>query len=466
MDSKSTAQGEDAQRFLICALDSQMIQGTSTGGDFGLAGCGPGCTIQAVNITCLVCLPRYSITAGSVVMKQQTVTDVVIPENATSRQILGLSSWQMGMSIFQAVGSTPPPNFLGFSSEDLAQGNFGFVDVVKTTNPTAMNDFKTLFDATILRNISRQAFQSLGAQVALLHFMSLANESSVQVNYQALESRLRIQPAIFFVMEVLLLVLVTLSLLLASITAWNRIVPRDPSSILGLATIVARSPELISSLKGTGHISLQDLGRRLGPEKYMNTTTHARTSDSFKIDGRSSELDLTKETPATMPQSLTNITSWTPFSMKPTGSILLLVAPTVLIAIMLGLLLKSKHSQGISDLPKDSSLVHYGWTLIPAAVLLGLKVLFSTLDSALSTLQPFYVLSDRCPSREREVDVKDYNRLLTPQKLWYAIRYRHLAMASAALAAICAPFLTIVVSGLFRCVESLSFPLPLLLSSY
>ncbi|KIX00558.1 uncharacterized protein Z518_09623 [Rhinocladiella mackenziei CBS 650.93] len=64
-------------------------------------------------------------------------------------------------------------------------------------------------------------------------------------------------------------------------------------------------------------------------------------------------------------------------------------------------------------------------------------------------MQPFYVLSDRCLDRERELDVKDYNQLLTPQKLWYGIIHRHMAMTSSAFAAICAPFLTIIASGLF-----------------
>ncbi|KIX00559.1 uncharacterized protein Z518_09624 [Rhinocladiella mackenziei CBS 650.93] len=75
----SAAQVEDAQRFLICALDGQEVQQdpsfdgreNTKRADFGQAGCGPGCSIEVASITYLVCSPRHSIATGSVAMNEQ-----------------------------------------------------------------------------------------------------------------------------------------------------------------------------------------------------------------------------------------------------------------------------------------------------------------------------------------------------------------------------------------------------------
>lgn len=66
-------------------------------------------------------------------------------------------------------------------------------------------------------------------------------------------------------------------------------------------------------------------------------------------------------------------------------------------------------------------------------------------------MHPFYMLSDRCSERELEtVYGEDYSERIAPQRLWYAFKYRHFALMTTTIAAMCAGVLTIVVSGLFR----------------
>ena len=149
----STSRGdEDLQRFLICAVNVTW-QPSTTGGDFGEPGAGPETTIVADPITCLICLPSYSITTGEATLIGQNVTSVVVSANAESRQVSGLTPWQQGMSVFQALGRTPPPNFLNTTDPLLGTGNENFYSLLQSIDPNVATSrrFSTLLSYRMCR---------------------------------------------------------------------------------------------------------------------------------------------------------------------------------------------------------------------------------------------------------------------------------------------------------------------------
>ena len=444
---------EDLQRFLICALNG-TTQPSITGGDFGSAGAGPGLTIIADPITCLICLPSYSITTGEVTLVGQNVTSIVVSANAKGRQISGLSPWQQGISIFQALGRTPPPNFINTTIVDLGIGNSDFNSLLQSIDPSISN-FSTLLDATFLQNVSRKAFRALGAQVALLNFMSTTNDTVVHVVYQALESRLCIQRGIFIVAELILCILIMISILLVLFHAKQRdVVSRDPSTIIGLATIAARSSSFVSRLEGNPHLSLKRYEDTLKLANYKTTSLKGQLSNPFGIVARTivklKPEEAVRRKPLASSGPRADFKSWVPFTMTAAGSALLYGIPLVVTALLLGLLQLSKHQDGVANLPSDISRVHYGWTLLPATILLLIATLFGMFNGAVRGLQPYYEIKYGPIDQSRGVFVKDYNGELALQSFWFAIRHRHLALMFSTLAALLAPFLTIVVSGLYR----------------
>ena len=226
----SDGDSEDKQRLVICAMDAKMKEFTNgkLHGNFGSAGAGPLATIMADPITCLICLPQYSIKAGNVTMTGRTVTDVNILPSATTRQITRLSSWQMAMSSFHALDVIDTPNYLGnVNSYSLVWGNAPFENLLRDTNP-AVTDFATLYDANALTTASNKTFQRLTAQVALLNFMSLGNDTTVQVGYDIAEPGFCVASAIFYIMEILLGVLAIFSVRLAFLMRKHGIPPRKP----------------------------------------------------------------------------------------------------------------------------------------------------------------------------------------------------------------------------------------------
>ena len=84
--------------------DSIMKSPLGERADFGTSGAGPGFLLTADNITCLICIPRYSVSSADVFLARENVINITIQDDTPSRQIPGLSSWHMAMSIFHSLG--------------------------------------------------------------------------------------------------------------------------------------------------------------------------------------------------------------------------------------------------------------------------------------------------------------------------------------------------------------------------
>ena len=72
--------------------------------------------------------------------------------------------------------------------------------------------------------------------------MSATNDSVVQVQYDAFESRLVVQLKIFISLEIILVVLITISIVLVFIFKPPQLASKDPTTMLGLASVIAKKP--------------------------------------------------------------------------------------------------------------------------------------------------------------------------------------------------------------------------------
>lgn len=480
----SGSEVEDRQRFIICAMDAKMRQYTDgkPHGSFGSAGAGPMATISADPITCLICLPHYSIRAGNITLTGRTVTDVIISASAAPRPIADLSSWQMAMSFFHSLGVIGAPNYLGKSDEKaLVWGNAPFQRLLRDTNP-AVSDFTTLYDADALSTTSRKTFQRLNAQVALLNFMSPANDTNVRVRYEVSEPRFCIAQSIFYVMEILLGILAWFSLRLAFLMRKDGVPPENPFTFQGLGVVIDLSPKLVSLLHDTGH--LEDLRLRLAHSYFGLGGARDRVKDTFAIDtlhghavpmppstfkkvlqtgkgkARKIMLQISRERKTLIETPLTSRTeprSWIPLAMKPLSCVLLCLLPVALVATLIALLIRSEKSKGIVDLPLDYPHVHYGWTLLPAAIFFGVTVIYGMLDTAVQTLQPFQNLRHGRTAQDSCTYTKDFGGMIPIRAFLYALRHGHLVMMASTLTTLCTPLFPIVINGLFRYATSNSF---------
>jgi len=148
----------------------------------------------------------------------------------------------MGGGTFQALGATPPPNFLGQGGADrsLVFGNHAFQSLISQLHE--VENFIELFDAKSLSNASNKTFSQLAAQVARLHYTSPSNTSEIVVQYESLENRITVHDTTFFVMEAILSVLTIVAGLLHITTRTKH---WSPTTLLDIANVLARSPRMI-----------------------------------------------------------------------------------------------------------------------------------------------------------------------------------------------------------------------------
>ena len=336
----------------------------------------------------------------------------------------------------------------------LGAGNHKFQEMMGMVS-SASADFTALYDPNTLRDASIKTWKSLGAQVALLNYMSPKNTSLVNVQLETLESRMCVQKANFYAMEIILCLLLAICLLLAFFTRRHGLVPTDPSTISGLATILASSPDFSFAMKGTSNMSKEDLDRTLADKSFSSIVDAQRTRYEIEVNSGFSE-EKKKLVPSILQGSRRRPKTWLPFILKPIGCTVLCALPIIFITVLMGLLAKSKRDNGIRDLPFNEARVPSGWTLLPAALLVGVGMVYRQLYSSVRGLQPFYEISDNNRIQKQGAFVKNYSGQLALQSLWHALRRQKFALLASTFAVLCAPILPIVVSGLFRYV---AFPI-------
>lgn len=434
-----SSDAEDRQRFLICAMGIQMRFDPNKLGNFGSAGCGPRCLIFADPMTCLLCTPKYAIQSANLTMEGDRVTSIHPLPSAPSRQIPGLSASQMGVGVFQALGATPPVNFLGYGDAgiSLLYGNNAFESLLNQVHE--VKNFTELLDVNNLSNASNRTFSQLAAQVARLHYTSLSNTSEIVVQYESLEDRITVHDTTFFIMEAMLGMLTIVAGLLHIVTRTKH---WTPTTLLDIANVLARSPMMITK---TTRAELSLL--------LVSTATDGSPPSrqiSIQVDAAGDAEDEVDQLTAQQDYRISSKT-WTPFAVSFVGSFMTFTMLTVLIAALGGLLALSEKNQGIINVADANSAKHYAWTILPASVLSLVAATLVTQDKIAQALHPYYLMSDRC-SRDKvgSLSLPDLRRLLAPQRLYFAIREGHFALIASTLAVITAAFPKIVVSGLFK----------------
>ena len=193
---------------------------------------------------------------------------------------------------------------------------------------------------------------------------------------------------------------------------------------------------MASLLADTAHMTLQDIDDRLSHASFRIRNVSDGKPGNLSIHA----MNLGSRDPAFVQHkstSASNFVSWSPIIMKLIGLVLLFSIPITIIATLIALLLKSEANHGLIDLPSDKSMIHYGWTLIPAAIFAGVAAVFAALDKSVLLLYPYHVLRYGHSTQGSELEPKDYTRAFALQRAWYAIRDRHLSLAvSSSLCAI------------------------------
>ncbi|KAL1651426.1 hypothetical protein SLS58_000766 [Diplodia intermedia] len=386
----------------------------------------------------LVCAPSYSIRKGSVALSKdnngEITPSISFYGNETAAMLSNVTSWNILKAFAQTIAQT-----------ERSISTLNMEALINATIPQA--SFTT--DANTTQTALIRLFRLVSAQFANVY---LTNTTEAPLTGVAVsrEARLQLHALSFWLIEFLLLslILATIFLMFKSPTI---AAPRDPSSIAGLATILARSTAVMAELKGTGLSSTRDIDQRLEGHQYGTCATVSARSDnpSFRIESAESERWTSARANQVGAKNSKDVTWHRPFVATLVGRGLVLSAPLALILTLELLYQYSAQNNGLLAVDDANLFVHYAWTYVPTAVMVGVGQTFAMLDTTAKLFNPYHNLRKGNAPPEKSI-MENYMRSVTVAALCRAARKLQYTVVAAGMAAVLTPFLTIVVSGLFN----------------
>lgn len=386
----------------------------------------------------LVCSPSYSIRKGSVALSKDANGDITpsisFTGNETSTILPDVTSW----NILQAFAQTITQTERSISSLNMEA-------LINATMPQA--NFTA--DAKTTQAAVTRLFRLVSAQFSNIYLKELAT-TSISGTTVSREQRLLVHALSFWLSESLLLLL-TLTAAFLFFKSPAIATPRDPSTMAGLATILSRSGTAMSQLEGTGISSLKHLEQHLSQEQFTTSATVSAHSShpTFRIESTRADEHTASADSSPESEDSQTVAWYQPFAVTITGRALILSAPLGLILALELLYQYSARNDGLVAVDDANLFVHYAWTYIPTAVMIGIGQMFAMLDTTAKIFNPYHNLRKGNAPPDKSI-MENYQRSVTATALCRAARKLQYTVVAAGLAAVLTPFLTIVVSGLFN----------------
>lgn len=237
---------------------------------------------------------------------------------------------------------------------------------------------------------------------------------------------------------ILLTICMIVTLPIDPIATWNA------GYICSIAAVVANSTTLRSSLSGTGLISHKKLQHHLVGKEYSTRET---------IKGTSIEImDSCRRASQLKTEFRSKYHPWKPFPAL-IGRIIIFILVLAAIAVLEALLHISQRNDGLGDASSGDDYQHYLWTIVPALIMVGISLLFGSIDFNIRCLAPYAPLSrPKGVIFERSMSL-NFLDSLGLMNSFRSITSRHFAVQATTLATSAAFFLTIITSGLYSVVE-------------
>lgn len=398
---------------------------------------------ESLDFVGLICKPFYQISKQEVsLFADGSLQSINWSPNSPNHSIAGVSP----LDIFNGISSTMVAASTQFVAWNAAYGaNYEFVDLdtfFTLMNMTAPQDSASeLFNETLLYEVGRSVYRSLSVQIANQYLNSNASDDFTG-NVGLTESRLLVHDLSLRAMEGTLAALIILGALLC-LRSPAGTTPLDPGSIIGQSSIIARSLSFVKIFDRFGCTSTQRLKLLMTGWRFQTVITAEPEGPSFEIQV-ATQSNVARRDPQ---ECLEPDSWWQPFSVTILTRVFILTIPLVLIGALEAVYQASDRHDGIANVTLDN-YVHYSWVYIPAIVMLATRAVFDTVDFTARVFQPYCSLHLQSARPEQSMSI-NYLSKTSIHVLYTSLFRRHLGVTFTSVTMLMAPFLTIVVSGLF-----------------
>lgn len=402
----------------------------------------------------LVCAPTYEIAKVNIIQNGTEVQSIVSPDSTrgevSSRTLDHISPWsfmEAYMAAFDAVivGKSVWEYFkVGQASFLLDKYMYSLLES-QATNET---DVSSLYDPKFVQSIATTYHQQVGAIIArhlLLKPASLNTTGSAII----MDDRLIVREWAVQWMAGLAAICLILSILTAFIIPRHAILPQSPSTLPGIAALVARSPDLLERLRYSGDATSKTLHLQLEGSKYQSEVIHDGLSGLRQPQQGIFIKNLVLANSDTRPwgfQQSESIHSH-PWILHPASRLslgLILIALVVTLEVTLH---QSSSHYGLGDVG-DNGYIHYTWTSLPTLIFGGLAMMLSSVDFSIRSLAPYTSLSDIVTVDSfRTLDFLDVS---VPSAIFKEAKLRNIGALATTATLLVASFFTIFSGSLFQ----------------
>jgi len=396
-------------------------------------------TNRIVSSSNILCAPKYQISQAAATYNTSLPGRIsLLPSVSYSSILSDVSNWEFGAGVaqaFHAGGALSGQVGWGRNNPNHSFDSFSYMMTVLESDYNVA-DF---LNVDLLEHATKRVFGAVGVQMANNYLTTTKNAQYLFAGTSKyMKSRLIVRELSLRLMQVLFILLI-ISTVILFVIAPRGVVPRDPSSIGALATIFANS-KVIGIFEGAGHTKLELVKTQLAGRNFKSVVD---VSGNFSIEETTSDTGKTYK-PLVIDQ--TKIEWWRPLVVMNFAVVIVLIIPVALIISLEVSYRISTKNNGMVDIVSDG-YIHYTYAYLPAAVMVVLSTLFLTLDFTIRTVQPYHALRGGSYAFQSLFD-QPLGKMTLPAA-WDALWKRQPAVLATTFGALLAPFLTILVSGLF-----------------
>ncbi|CAF3512316.1 unnamed protein product [Fusarium graminearum] len=345
-----------------------------------------------------ICKPKYNITKMKVSKSFETVLSATPNVQADNTTLDQVHPWSVARALFKSLESNQKRLFSTSMNSSYSGDAIVHIDeamsaalLLGSREGWDLPKVESLTDKDILSLFSENFYAQYSALIARYAMMEPSTSSSTAVA-SFIGRRLVVRPAPAYLITALLVLCLFLTLATMWLVPRKGFLPRDPSTIVGMASVVAHSHPLVESLKGMGPAPNKVLRSRLEDSTYMSGAEGHEKLDSpnlgyFHIFGG-------KTPSATCQPRRYDSSAWR--QPIPLHGLIRLIYILVLACIIIGFeisLRLSHRNEGLRTMDDDAA--YLAWTIIPALVLLLVAMYMLSLEWWTRLLSPFSHLARR-----------------------------------------------------------------------
>ncbi|KAK0633974.1 hypothetical protein B0T14DRAFT_508155 [Immersiella caudata] len=396
----------------------------------------------------LLCIPKFDIGKVEVVRDRANIRSVTPIPSSFTGTLDSVSPWEIATAHFNVTNSVLN-NLKGqeqyritLNVSDSEIDVDSYMELAVHTQLSPGKPVSSLYDINNLHQLAEGYYQQ---STAIIAKQALMEPASLEVRGTAtvFAERLLVQAWAAHWMAGILGFCSIIILVALLVVPSRGILPCNPSTIHGMASLIQHSDDLVARLEFSGTASDKHLGHVLqGTQFHSSVGAGPMAQARFAIqdtrgDGNADALHF--------PQ-FRSLQAHPAIVHPATRTALCVVLAGLVIALEL-LLRKSAAEDGLGD-EEEGTSIHYTWTAIPAIVFGAIAMIISAMEFRIRCLAPYVGLTRRVDRQSfMSLDLLDMS---LPRLLYREIRMVNIGALAATLALLAASFFTIFSPSLFH----------------